>query len=127
MRKTRVYIASPYSNGNKEELVQKHLDAAYHLLKLGFNPFAPLYNHFIQSKHPDLDCGFDWLEVDKDWLSLCDLMVRLHFTDENGVEIQSPGADEEERFATELRIPVMHFSTLEDMVLFMSDVDTQIE
>lgn len=51
----KVYIASPYSSGNKETNVQLQIDAAYHLLKMGFNPYMPLYNHFIQEKYPELE------------------------------------------------------------------------
>ena len=116
MRRVRCYIASPYSNGDKETLVQKHMNAAYELLKLGFNPYAPLYNHYIQTKHPDLDHdGFPWLDVDKEWLLECDMMIRLHFKNHEDEEIKSPGANEEERYANSLGIPVFHFDTVEEM------------
>ena len=127
MRKVKVYIASPYTNGNKEELVQLQLDAAYHLLKMGFNPFAPLYNHFIQKDHADLDKNFDWLEVDKAWLKDCDMAVRLYPIDKYGLEIASPGADEEEELCKELGIPMFKCSTLEDMVEKMTLVENTIE
>ena len=127
MRKVKVYIASPYSNGNKTELVKFHLDAAYHLLKLGFNPFAPLYNHFIQVNHPDIDKDFDWLEVDKAWLADCDIAVRLYPKDSNGKDIYSPGADEEVNFCKTLGIPVFNFETLEELVEKMAEVENTIE
>lgn len=125
-RKVKVYIASPYSNGDKESLVELHMTAAYHLLKMGFNPFAPLYNHFIQIHHPDVDTGFDWLEVDKAWLADCDILIRLHPKNKKGEPIPSPGADEEERYAGELGIPVFHFDTLEELVRTMSTFATTV-
>lgn len=123
MRRTRVYIASPYSFGNKEELVKKQFEIAYHLLKMGFNPYAPLYNHFIQDAYPDVDSNFSWIELDKEWLELCDILVRFHFKDENGVEIPSQGADEEEAHAKALGIHVFHFDKIEDMVEYMKTIE----
>jgi hypothetical protein len=127
MRKVRVYIASPYSNGDKEELVKKHFEVAYHLLKMGFNPYAPLYNHFLQIAYPDLDKNFPWLELDKEWLEQCDMLVRFHFTNENNVEIFSPGADEEEAHAKLLGIPVFHFDNVEEMIGYMQVMENTIE
>ena len=127
MRKVKVYIASPYSNGNKEELVQLQLNAAYHLLKLGFNPFAPLYNHFIQINHEDLNGDFPWLELDKEWLKDCDFAIRLHPKDKNDIEILSPGADEEQETCDEYGISMFHFDTLEEMVRMMQTFETTIE
>lgn len=111
----KVYIASPYSSGNKETNVQLQIDAAYHLLKMGFNPYMPLYNHFIQEKYPDLADNINWLEHDLEWLNTSDIMIRLHPKDENGVEIKSIGADIEERFCNENHIPVFHYDTIEEM------------
>ena len=127
MRKVRVYIASPYSNGNKEELVKKHFQAAYHLLKMGFNPYAPLYNHFLQIVYADIDKDFPWLELDKEWLEQCDILVRFHFKNEKNEEIFSPGADEEEAHAKQLGIPVFHFYNVEEMVEYMQVMKNTVE
>ena len=127
MRKVKVYIASPYTNGNKEKMVKMHFDAAYHLLKMGFNPYAPLYCHFIQKDHTDINVAFPWLEIDKEWLSHCDIIIRLHFKHDNGNEIFSTGADEEERFAQENGIPIFHFDTLEEMVRGMQTIENLIK
>ena len=93
---------------------------------MGFNPFAPLYNHMIQRAHPDIDSEFEWLEIDKVWLSHCDIMTRLHFKDNDGNEILSPGANEEEKFATETGIPIFHFNTLEEMVRGFQTIENTI-
>lgn len=127
MRKVRVYIASPYSNGNKEELVKKHFQAAYHFLKMGFNPYAPLYNHFLQIAYADIDKDFPWLELDKEWLEQCDILVRFHFKNEKNEEIFSPGADEEEAHAKQLGIPVFHFYNVEEMVEYMQVMKNTVE
>lgn len=115
----KVYLASPYSNGNKEQLVQLQFDAAYHLLKLGYNPYAPLYNHYIQEKYPDLENTFNWIRVDLQWLDVCDIMIRLYPKDENGKHINSVGADIEEEYAKNLKIPIFKFDTIKDMIAFL--------
>ena len=121
MKKIKVYIASPYSNGNKEENVQLQIDATYHLLKMGYNPYMPIYHHFVQNAHLDLDHSIPWLEIDKEWLSQCDVAIRLHPKDKNGNEIPSPGADEEEEFCAQNKIPMFHFNTLEEMVKSLTE------
>ena len=126
MTKTKVYIASPYSNGNKEELVQLQIDAAYHLLRMRFNPYMPLYNHFIQTKYDDLNHDFDWLGLDKSWLEECDIMVRLHPKNELGEDIPSPGADEEEAYALKLNIPVIHCDSIEELIKKIKEFDPEI-
>lgn len=126
MRKVKPYIASPYTNGNKEELVKIQIEAAYQLLMLGFNPYAPLFSHYISIEHLEEMSSFDWLEVDKQWLENCDMLVRLHVCDEDNNEILSPGADEEERYAKELGIPVFHFQNSKEMVRMLKDFETTI-
>jgi hypothetical protein len=123
MRKVKCYIASPYSNGDKEQNVQLQMDATYHLLKMGFNPYMPLYHHFLQEQ----DCDFPWLEIDKSWLKDCDIAIRLHPKNESGEEIYSPGADEEEEFCKENGIPMFHYDTLEEMVRCMQTFQNTIE
>jgi hypothetical protein len=118
MEKIKVYIASPYTNGNKEELAELQLDAAAILLKKGFNPYAPLYNHYIQEDHSELDHSFDWLGIDKSWLALCDIMIRIFPKDEKGEKIKSPGADEEEEFSRANGIPVFYFEDLSELEMW---------
>jgi len=130
MRKTKIYIASPYTNGDKEQNVQLQMDACYHLIMLGFNPYMPIYHHFVQKQHDDMhvSSSFDWVgEIDLPWLECCDMAIRLHPKDNFGVEISSPGADQEQAFCKEKGIPMFHFDTLEDMVknicLFSAEIN----
>ena len=114
MDKIKIYIASPYSNGNKEELVKLQIDAASILLQLGFSPYWPLATHYVATL-TDIDPNFPWLDIDKEWIKLCDLVVRLHPKDIKGNEISSVGADFEEKCANEFGIPLFNFDTLEEM------------
>lgn len=113
--KIRVYIASPYTNGDREKLAELQMDVAAILLKSGFNPYAPLYNHYIQDNHSELNYGFPWLDIDKSWLSLCDIMVRIFPKDINNYRIESIGADEEEDFAKKTGIPIFYFDNLSEL------------
>jgi hypothetical protein len=76
-RTVRVYIASPYQSGNKEVNVKLQISAAYHLLKLGFNPYMPLYNHYVQVQYPELNECIPWVERDKGWLDVCDILMQM--------------------------------------------------
>jgi len=119
MKRIRVYIASPYAVGNKEENVRFQMKVAYELLKLGFNPYVPLYNHFLQETYPDLNDIISWIEIDKEWLKQCDIAIRFHIKDKNGNEIPSLGADEEEKFCKENNIPMYHFNSIEEMRTYL--------
>jgi len=47
------------------------------------------------------------------------MAIRLHFKDDDGNEIYSPGADEEEKYCIENDIPIFHFDTIEQMVDYL--------
>jgi hypothetical protein len=131
MRKTKIYIASPFTNGDKEQNVQLQMDACYHLLMLGFNPYMPIYHYFVQKQHNDINSvvsSMDWVnDIDLPWLEDCDMAIRLHPKDNFGVEIASPGADQEEAFCKEKGIPMFHFDTLEEMIVNIGTMfDSQI-
>lgn len=94
----KVYIASPYTKGNKIENVKKQIDCASELIDLGFAPFAPLLSHFIYLKHPK---GYPvWLKLGLEWIDVCDCLLRL--------EGDSPGADIEVDFALGIKKPVFY-------------------
>jgi len=113
----KIYIASPYSNMNKEEAVQFQFDVAHEILKLGHNPYVPLYNHYIQEKYPDnLNENFPWIDLDKDWLECCDIVLRFNLKDTNGNLIPSPGADAEVKHAKDLHILVYEFHDFDDFM-----------
>lgn len=123
--KIKIYLASPYTSGNKDANTQLQIDIAYQLLIMGFNPYVPLFNHYIQVDHPniDTDLKFDWLEIDKAWLKECDIVFRFHPKDNFDIFIPSPGADEEEKYAQELEIPVFNFKSISEMVEFVESAD----
>lgn len=98
MSKIKVYIASPYTIGDKETNVRRQIDAWKQLKDLGFCPYAPLLNHYIDlvHKYPEQV----WYDYDLEWLEACDVVLRL--------DGESKGADMEELFAQSNLIPVYH-------------------
>lgn len=93
-----VYVASPYSKGNKLVNVNRQIDAGERLLQAGYCPIIPLYSHYHEKRYPH---EYDvWLEIDRCKLSKCDALLRL-----SG---ESPGADQECEWAQEMHIPVFH-------------------
>ena len=93
-----VYIASPYTNGNKTDNVRASLLVADELLEKGFVPFTPLLSHFWNYLTPK---PYEvWLKLDKEWLLRCDCVLRLPG--------ESQGADEEVALAEKFGIPVFH-------------------
>jgi nucleoside 2-deoxyribosyltransferase len=95
-KKYKVYIASPYTIGDKEKNVDIQLKTASELLDKGFIPFAPLLSHFIHLKYPRT--YHEWLKYDFEWLKECDFLLRLP-----GI---SQGADMEVVVAIAHMIPV---------------------
>lgn len=93
----KVFISSPYS-GNEEENVNIQQRCANDLINLGFNPFIPLLYHYQEAKFPHP--YNKWLELDTDWISVCDVLLRLPG--------ESPGADDEVKHAQKLNIPVVN-------------------
>lgn len=102
----KVYIASPYTLGDKQENVKLQLDIFDSLMSKGFTPFAPLWGHFQHSYSPR--SYEDWIRWDLKWLEICDYVLRL------GGE--SKGADIEVSRAKELNIPV--FYSVYELLIF---------
>jgi hypothetical protein len=98
MRKTRVYIASPYTKGDVAVNVKMQIDTANILMDYGFAPFVPLYFHFQHMAHPRP--YNEWTELDMVWVQVCHVLLRI------GGE--SSGADKEVELAMELQIPVFY-------------------
>lgn len=92
----RIYVAGPYSIGDTELNVEKAIAAGEELMQHGFVPFVPHLNHWWHELYPH-DWG-EWLKLDKEWLLLCDGVVRLFG--------ESRGADRECEWARENDIPV---------------------
>ena len=99
-----VYIASPYSIGDKLTNVRASLEVANILMDKGFVPYAPLLNHFQDEIFPRPEK--DWLEFDIHWLHKCDALLRLPG--------ESKGADEEARSASHVGMPI--FYSIEELV-----------
>jgi len=97
MRKTRVYVAGPYTKGNVAGNIRRAILAGEALQRAGYVSFIPHLNHLIDFICPGIAWN-EWLARDKEWLAVCDVMLRL--------DGESPGADEEEVFANENLIPV---------------------
>lgn len=94
----KVYIASPYSKGNKIENVTQQIDCASELIDLGLVPFTPLLSHFIHLQHPK---SYPlWIKLDIEWIAACDCLLRL--------EGDSQGADIEVDFALGIKKPVFY-------------------
>jgi nucleoside 2-deoxyribosyltransferase len=93
-----IYIASPYTIGSPEENVNRSLDAAEEVLRMGLVPFCPLLTHYwdLYKKHTYQE----WLTYDLEWLKKCDAVLRLP-----GI---SAGADTEVKFAHALEKPVYY-------------------
>lgn len=97
-RRTRVYIAGPYTGGDVAQNVARAMDVADELLSAGFAPFCPHLSHFLHLHHPH---EYEtWMDLDMAWLAACDVVLRLP-----GV---SPGADREVAEAHEIGIPVVY-------------------
>ena len=94
----RVYVASPYTVGDRNENVRRNLACADWLMDLGCAPYAPLLTHFqdlATPRPPD-----DWLSLDLAWLAKADVLIRLPG--------ESNGADIEVKFCAEHDIPVVY-------------------
>lgn len=112
----KIYIASPYSNGDKIDNVNLQMDVANELMLRDYAPYTPLLTHFQHQRHPRQEV--DWLKLDFEFLACCDVLIRIKPL-KDGKEIPSPGADKEEAYANKLGIPVFSFNTLEEMVQFI--------
>jgi hypothetical protein len=109
----KVYIASPYTQGNKEELVLLQIQAWHVLRDMGYYPIAPLLAHHLnlyrQRPHGE------WLEYDLETIKGCQVVVRLYPRDNFNVRIPSAGADLETDEAKKLGLEYYEFDSVEQM------------
>ena len=116
---TVVYIASPYTIGDRETNVSQSLAVASTLIDLGFCPIAPLLSHYIHTKRPKK--YETWMKIDFKLIYLSDCLLRLPG--------ESKGADAEVKYATECNKPV--FTSIDDLRLWrmdgMFEYDLEIE
>jgi hypothetical protein len=94
-----VYIASPYTIGDKEVNVRKSIDAADQIKQgNGLIPFVPLLCHYWDAVHAH---SYDyWADMMLEWVKRCDYVLRLPG--------DSWGADREVELAQSLAIPVFY-------------------
>jgi len=97
----KVYIASPYTQGDKLQMVRIQIDAWHALQDLGYYAIPPLLSHYIN-------------EV-RERIAMCDAVVRIRPKDERGIEIPSSGADKEKIEAQRLGLQYREFETIEQM------------
>jgi len=97
-KRTKVYIAGPYTNGDVGENVHNACIAWTILWRKGYVPYCPHWTHFQHTLHP-MDKN-EWLDFDDEWLPLCNVVLRLPGP--------SHGADAEIELAKEHNIPVVY-------------------
>lgn len=94
----KVYIASPYTNGDTAVNVKTQMDTFVDLLDNGYLPFAPLLTHFVHMVHRRP--YKTWTAYDDEWLKNCDVVLRLPG--------ESKGADNEVGLAKSLNMPIVY-------------------
>ncbi len=96
MRKTRVYIAGPYSRPDPCANTHAAIAVADQLLEAGYAPYVPHLTLLwsVMSPKP----YEQWLDYDNQFLPCCDVVLRLPGA--------SSGADKETTLAANLGIPV---------------------
>jgi hypothetical protein len=112
MKKPLVYVASPYTQGDKG--INTHFQCMMfdRMLSDGLvNPFVPLWSHFQHLLFPRP--YEDWLSYDLDIILKCDALLRLtaEFSNDNIIDYNqyySPGADREVAHADSNDIPVFY-------------------
>ena len=85
----KIYIASPYTKGDKEANVHNAMAAADELIKAGFLPIQPLLHHYFDKYYPQ-DYSF-YLKAGLGMVTVADAVLRLPG--------ESVGADLEEYVA----------------------------
>jgi len=98
VRPKRVYVAGPITLGNQIMNVRTAVMVGTQLLDMGFAPYVPHLNFiwdFLTPRHYET-----WLALDKEWIKVCDALLRLPG--------ESEGADREVQLANDLGIPVYY-------------------
>ena len=103
MRKPRIYIAGPYTQGDTEANVKAAIGWAQKISEMGGNPYIPHLTHYWNAEH---EHSYDfWMEYDESWLLTCDAIFRFPG--------YSPGADKEMQVAEELGLYI--YSDLKEL------------
>jgi hypothetical protein len=121
MDKQKIYIASPYTSGDKLQMVRLQIDAWHLLRDYGFIPIAPLLTHYMNEVRERSHA--EWLEYDFEILKMCQGIIRIRPRDNFGIEIPSRGADMEQEEAVRLNIPFLEFISIEQLKYFLETTD----
>lgn len=124
MNKHKIYIASPYTSGDKLQMVRLQIDAWHILRDYGFIPIAPLLTHYMNEVRERSHA--EWLEYDFEILKICNGIIRLRPKDNFGNEIPSRGADMEQEEAQRLGLPSFSFDSVEELRDFLEKSDRHI-
>jgi hypothetical protein len=119
--KEKIYIASPYTNGDKLKMVKLQIDVWNVLKDFGYIPIAPLLTHYINEIRER--SASEWLEYDFEILKMCQGIIRIRPRDNFGAEIPSLGADMEQEEAIRLNIPFLEFISIEQLKYFLETTD----
>ena len=92
----RVYIAGPYTLGDRSENMRQAMAATIAVLDAGHEPYCPLLTHFLDLAYPRP--WEDWMRLDLAWLPCAEAFIRLPG--------ESVGADMEADAALGHNIPV---------------------
>jgi len=98
LRRKLIYIASPYTTGDKDHNVFRQIAAAEQISTIGAIPYIPLLSHYWDEVYSH-DWEF-WIDICKEMVLRCDALIRLPG--------ESRGADIEVDFALQNNIPVFH-------------------
>jgi nucleoside 2-deoxyribosyltransferase len=84
MRKQRIYVAGPYSNGDVVINIRNIIEAAEDVITKGAIPIVPHLFHLWHtiSPHPK---DF-WMKLDKELIRMCDALIYLPGNSEGTVE-----------------------------------------
>lgn len=100
----RVYVAGPYSQGDKDVNVERAMLIASRLMAAGHEPFVPHLSHFWDRVYPQ-DYG-RWMTWCLAWVGQCQALIRLAGA--------SAGADREAARAREMGLPI--FCSVDELV-----------
>lgn len=102
-RRLRVYIAGPMTNGTKDHFnmskINEAIEANFTLIEHGFVPHCPHLTVFCELMHPHRISYAQWLELDKNYIDDCDVVLRIPGP--------SKGADKECAYAKYIACPVV--------------------
>ena len=85
----RVYIAAPYTKGDRSENMRRAMKAMDTLIAAGHEPFLPILTHFQDLCHPRP--WKDWMRIDLAWLPYAEAVVRLP-GESTGADVETASA-----------------------------------